>query len=160
MLNRISTIGAFILASGMLVFLVNAAWSLRRGAIAGDNPWGAASLEWATPSPPPPYNFAHVPAVTGHTPLWDGALSVHPGLRVRRRELLLTTVVEAIPDLREPSPEPTIWPLFAALTTTVLFVWSIFSPWALVWGSIPPAICLILWFWPKHPACPEAEPVR
>jgi len=159
MLNLISTIGAFVLALGVLIFVLNIVLSLRGGAIAGDNPWGAASLEWATHSPPRPYNFAHIPAVTSNTPLWEETLPCFSGLRVEERELLLTTAVEAEPDIREPSPKPSVWPLVAALATTLLFIWSIFSPWAVVWGSIPAAIALILWFWPKDPAEPGKEPV-
>ena len=159
MLNLLSTIGAFILALGVLIFVLNIVLSLRGGAIAGDNPWGAASLEWATHSPPPSYNFAHIPAVTSHTPLWEETRPCFSGLRVEERELLLTTAVEAEPDIREPSPKPAIWPLVAALATTLLFIWSIFSPWAVVWGSIPTAIALIFWFWPKDPPEPAKEPV-
>jgi cytochrome c oxidase subunit 1 len=80
------------------------------------------------------------------------------GLRVEERELLLTTALDARPDLREPSPKPSIWPLAAGLATTGLFIWSIFSPWALVWGSIPVAAALIVWFWPKG-APTVGEPV-
>jgi cytochrome c oxidase subunit 1 len=149
MLNLTSTIGAFILALGVLVFVINILLSLRGGDVAGDNPWGAATLEWATTSPPRPYNFPHIPAVTSGTPLWEETLPLFSGLRVKERELVLTTVVEAKPDLRDPSPMPTIWPLLAALGTTLMFIWSIFSPWAVVWGSIPAGIAMILWFWPK-----------
>jgi cytochrome c oxidase subunit I len=75
-MNMISTIGAFILGFSALVFIVNIVVSLRRGEIAGDNPWGAWTLEWATTSPPPEENFAHgVPPVRGRRPLWDLA---HP----------------------------------------------------------------------------------
>jgi len=158
-LNMTSTVGAFVMASGVLVFLGNIVASLRRGAIAGDNPWGAASLEWAATSPPRPYNFAHIPAVTSSTPLWEESLPVFSGLRVKQRELVLTTVVEAVPDIRDPSPTPTIWPLIAALATTGLFIWSIFSPWALVWGAIPVGIALTAWFWPKSPPRHGREPV-
>ena len=59
------------------------------------------------------------------------------------------TVADAEPELRESSPEPSIWPLLAAIATTILFVGSIFTPWMVVWGSIPLAITLIGWFWPK-----------
>jgi cytochrome c oxidase subunit 1 len=45
--------------------------------------------------------------------------------------------------------------LWAAIATTVMLIWSIFSPWAVVWGSIPIAITLIGWFWPK--GTPEDE---
>jgi len=158
-LNMVSTVGAFIMASGVLLFLVNLGVSLRKGAVAGDNPWGAASLEWAATSPPRPYNFAHIPAVTSNTPLWEESLPVFSGLRVKERELLLTTVVEAAPDVRDPSPTPTIWPLLAALATTGLFIWSIFSPWALVYGTIPVGVALTLWFWPKSLPREHKEPV-
>src|SRR5205085_7079613 len=107
--------------------------------IAPPNPWGAASLEWATSSPPPSYNFAHIPVVESRTPLWDagGELPVVTGLRVDDKEMLLTTVVAAAPELREPVPEPSLWPLIAAIAVGVLFVSSIFSPWAVVFGAIP-----------------------
>ena len=159
MLNMISSIGAFVFASALLLFMANAIVSYRKGLLSGSNPWEASSLEWAVPSPPPPYNFAHIPVVEGRTPLWDagGTLAVVTGLRVEDRELLLTTAIDAEPDLREPSPLPTIWPLLSAIALTALFIGSIFNPWAIVWGAIPLALALIVWFWPKGP--PEAEPV-
>jgi cytochrome c oxidase subunit I len=156
-LNLLSTVGAFVLATGVLLFLVNAGTSIARGRIAGPNPWDAAGLEWATSSPPAPYNFAHIPVVSSATPLWDNRhhLPVMTGLRVDERELLLTTVMEAKADLREPSPNPTIWPLLAALATGGTFVASIFTPWAVVIGAVPVAAALTLWFWPKTPPSPE-----
>jgi len=159
-LNLLSTVGAFVFAGSFLMFLVNAVKSYRHGRIAGDNPWDAASLEWATTSPPAPYNFAHVPVVASRTPLWEEreALPVMTGLRVDDRELLLTTVIDAEPDCREPSPLPTIWPIVAAGATTIFFVGSIFTPWAVVWGSALAAVPLIIWFWPKSAGVPP-EPV-
>jgi cytochrome c oxidase subunit I+III len=158
-INLLSSCGALILAVSILLFIVNVARSLRRGAPAGDNPWGAATLEWATSSPPPSYNFAHIPVVRSHEPLWepDGELPVATGLRTGARELLLTTVVDAEPDVREPSPAASIWPLLSAVALTGLLIASIFTPWAVVWGAIPVSIALIGWFWPKQP--PRGEPV-
>jgi cytochrome c oxidase subunit 1 len=46
-------------------------------------------------------------------------------------------------------PEPSLWPLFSALALTLLFIWSVFSPWGVVWGAIPVAIALTAWFWPR-----------
>jgi hypothetical protein len=77
------------------------------------------------------------------------ALPVASGLSVDRRELVVTSVVGALPEARESSPGNSIWPLWSALATTVLLIWSIFTPWAVVWGSIPVAIALTGWFWPK-----------
>jgi heme/copper-type cytochrome/quinol oxidase subunit 3 len=70
-INMLSTIGAFVLGVSVMVFLANGGYSLVRGKIAGDNPWEAWTLEWATTSPPPPHNFDRVPPVRGRRPLWD-----------------------------------------------------------------------------------------
>ena len=150
--NLLSTIGAFVVATAVGLFVVNGLYSLYRGAIAPPNPWEASTLEWATTSPPPPYNFAHVPVVDSKTPLWDaeGELPVVTGLRVDEKETLLTTVVAASPDLREPVPAASLWPLILSIAVAVFFISSIFSPWAVLFGSIPCAIAAAAWFWPKE----------
>jgi cytochrome c oxidase subunit 1 len=149
--NLLSTLGAFVVASAVLLFVINGIMSLYRGLPSPANPWGAASLEWATTSPPPVYNFAHIPVVESRTPLWDvdGELPVVSGLRVDEKELLLTSVVAAAPDVREPVPEASLWPFVASCAVGILFVSSIFSPWAIVFGAIPCAIAAAAWFWPK-----------
>jgi cytochrome c oxidase subunit I len=69
--NLVTTLGVPFQVLGVFLFVVNIVVSLRRGAIAGDDPWDAWTLEWATTSPPPPYNFAVVPTVSSRRPLWD-----------------------------------------------------------------------------------------
>jgi len=69
--NFIASIGAFTIALGVLFFLVNLVVSFRTGARAGADPWDAWTLEWATSSPPPEYNFIKTPVVRSRRPLWD-----------------------------------------------------------------------------------------
>ncbi|MEJ0047868.1 MAG: hypothetical protein WDN04_18415 [Rhodospirillales bacterium] len=73
-LNLVSTVGAFVLAAGVLLLLVNVIQSLRSGRLAGANPWDGATLEWSVPSPPPSYNFAVIPTVVSRHPLWEDRL--------------------------------------------------------------------------------------
>ncbi len=68
--NLVVTIGAFVLAASILLFVYNIAYSLKKGEIAGNNPWDAPTLEWAIPSPPPVFNFVAVPTITHRDPLW------------------------------------------------------------------------------------------
>jgi cytochrome c oxidase subunit I len=70
-LNLISTVGAFILALGVLVTVINILRSLKRGAVAGPDPWKANTLEWFTTSPPPPNNFDVIPRVRSVEPMKD-----------------------------------------------------------------------------------------
>lgn len=70
-MNFISTIGSYMIGVGTLVFAYNLVASARRGKRAGANPWGAATLEWAIPSPPPEYNFREIPVVRSRMPLWE-----------------------------------------------------------------------------------------
>ncbi len=69
--NMMSTVGTGVLMLGVLVFVINFLKSYRDGEVAGNDPWGAPSLEWSIPSPPPEYNFARIPHVTSRYPLWD-----------------------------------------------------------------------------------------
>jgi cytochrome c oxidase subunit 1 len=70
-LNFIATCGAYIMLIGAILFGINVLVSALRGKPAGDDPWGANSLEWATTSPPPEYNFTSLPPIRSERPVWD-----------------------------------------------------------------------------------------
>ena len=150
-LNLVSSGGAYLMAAGVAVYLLNLIVSARRGAPAGADPWKAGGLEWATSSPPPAYNFGLTPVVEGREPLWlaKGGLPVMTGLHADHREVLLTSVSEAVPDVREGSPPPSIWPFVTALAATAIFLGSIFNEWLLVAFSPLGVLAVLGWFWPR-----------
>jgi cytochrome c oxidase subunit 1 len=79
-LNFLSTVGAFMIAASILPFLWNVFITLRSPVTGEDDPWDGNTLEWATTSPPPPYNFDALPPVRSERPLFDlkhGAVLAH-----------------------------------------------------------------------------------
>ncbi|MBB3543851.1 cytochrome c oxidase subunit 1 [Rhizobium sp. BK399] len=150
-LNLFISFSSVVLAAGFFIFFVDMVCSWRMGSLAGPNPWSATTLEWATSSPPPAFNFRRIPVVNSLAPLSadQDLLPVAAGLRVDRRELLVTRVVDAAPEARESSARNSLWPFWTAVATAVMLIWSIFSPWAVIWGAIPIVVTLIGWFWPK-----------
>lgn len=148
-LNLVATIGAGIMGLSVLTFIINVAWSRRNGLPAGANPWNAATLEWATESPPPDYNFIYPPVTQSSNPLWDQGenFPVVYGLRTDKRQALITSLVEASPDHQYDLPEDSIWPVMLALVVGAMLVAVVFQPWALPIGAVFIYVVLILWFW-------------
>jgi cytochrome c oxidase subunit I+III len=151
-LNVAASSGALLMTVAVLLFLWDALRH-RIGAEAGANPWNSGTFEWATASPPPPGNFLHPPTAGGRDPLWENPPDqpVITGLATAYREVLVTHVLDAEPDHRQKFPDPSVWPFLTAVTTTALFIGSIFTPWAVVWGAFPVFVTLTCWFWPKKP---------
>lgn len=149
-LNLLSTAGAFVIATGVLVFVGNVLVSWRSGAAGGADPWGADTLEWSLPSPPPPYNFRFIPIVQGRNALWARTPDrpVVTGLDDTRREVLVTTLMDAEPDNRYEHPGPTFVPLAAALLTGGFLITLVFTfKWAWLW-MLPLFVALAFWAWP------------
>jgi cytochrome c oxidase subunit I len=159
-LNQVAAAGAVLMGVAILLYAGNVVMALRRrGAGAADDAWGASTLEWATSSPPPAYNFHPVPTVGSRDPRWADPPDqpVVVGLACDAREVLITHVLDGTPDHRYTEPEPSAWPFVAAVTTSAFFVTSVFTPWAVVWFAVPLAVAFIGWFWPKREEVRDEE---
>jgi cytochrome c oxidase subunit I+III len=151
-MNQIATFGYLLLFVSMLLFFVNVWFALRRGPLAGRNPWSAGGLEWAAESPPASYNFLDLPTVNGREALWDVAPNqpIVVGLDEDCRQFLTTRTLDAEPDARDEFPGPSVWPFWAAVATTGMFIGSIFTPWGVTIGIVPVTVTLVGWFWPDR----------
>ncbi|MFN9311854.1 cbb3-type cytochrome c oxidase subunit I, partial [Gemmatimonas sp.] len=118
--NLMSTVGTLILMIGTLFGLINIWKSWKGGEMASSNPWGAATIEWAIPSPPPDYNFAELPQIKSRQPLWntkEGAELVHETTWAEEKDRRIPTSQE----LGIVMPNPSIWPLITAVGIIVMF---------------------------------------
>jgi len=158
-LNLITTIGSFVLAIGILLFLINVVRSLRVGALAGPNPWDAPTLEWSVSSPPPPYNFDVIPIVASRHPLWEDRLGDSPHRSSLREGLLLdhgretigTTPLDAEPDVILKMPGDSIAPLTLTIAMAVGFTGLLIHAWWLaVIGALGCLAAIAVWFWPER----------
>jgi cytochrome c oxidase subunit I+III len=148
-LNLVASLGALVMAGGVLVFLINVFWSKRLGIVAGANPWDADTLEWSVSSPPPDYNYHYLPTVEGRYALWTQTdqTPLVMGLSTEKREALVTSVLDAEPELRFEIPGPSIWPVLLALATAETFIVGIFTPWAFPIGAVLAFAVFFGWFW-------------
>jgi len=167
-INLITTIGSYIFAIGVLLFLINVWKSYRKGPLAGDNPWDAPSLEWATTSPPPPYNFVVIPTVASRHPLWEDRLQQHEGegshvdaglVLDHGREAIGTSSLDATPDIILRMPRDSYAPVILALTATTIFIGLAFHLWWLAaLGALATGVDIIGWLWPERALGETKEP--
>jgi cytochrome c oxidase subunit 1 len=136
--NLASSLGTILLIVATAIFLYNFIKSRKHGERAPNDAWGAPTLEWTIPSPPPDYNFAEIPVVTSRYPLWD---IKHPemtaGIAHSSPDAATIASAHATPvheqtstktaaELGIPMPFPTVKPLFTALGIVVMFSGLIF----------------------------------
>jgi cytochrome c oxidase subunit I+III len=149
-LNLLATVGAGVLGIGLLVTLINIARSLRKGEVAGSNPWNAGTLEWAVESPPPDYNFFHPPTVQGREPIWENGpdAPVVTGLDTHTREMLCTTTMDAEPHHRYTISGDSFWPLLLAIVSAIGWIGGgMFHPVFIPIACGATLLALVGWFW-------------
>jgi cytochrome c oxidase subunit I+III len=158
------------------VFIANFLYSRRNGQPAGNNPWNADTLEWATTSPAPNYGFAHLPIVRSRHPLWEQtgieeedevlgdttntermlqALSEWP---LRWRAALVTGAINGEPVEIFRVSGPSIWPAVAGIALVAIFGAEVFSlHWLAYLGIAVVIISFIGWHWPDRIPFTEKE---
>jgi cytochrome c oxidase subunit 1 len=131
-MNLLSTIGVFGIILSLLFFIWNVLQSRKGGAIAGNDPWGGATLEWAIPSPPPAHNFGTVPTVHSLDPLWakDAGEITRVANQVRGHIHM---------------PPNSIWPLVSALGMTMLMSGMVFGWYVGIPGLVIMLVGLYSW---------------
>jgi cytochrome c oxidase subunit I+III len=165
-LNLLSSLGAFILASGVLLFFIDAARVLSRKKIEHGNPWNAPTLEWL---PQKSYGMRSIPQVHSREPLWHRpALAAEvvagrhwlPGTHSGERETLVTSWRDAVPQHLLVLPGDSWWPFIAAAGTAGFFLLLTVSQVALAFAcGITAVVAIVIWLWqtdnPPHAATAE-----
>jgi cytochrome c oxidase subunit 1 len=144
LLNQIETAGSFVLGLAFVVFLWNIFQAWRKPANAPADPWNGATLEWAIPSPPQEFNFEQIPTVHGRDALWEtkrerkGTLPEPP--RVSGQGIHM--------------PNPSYWPVVAAVGVLAVFLSLMFLGQTGVWGVVAAVAILFLgvYMWAFEPA--------
>ncbi|MEO8194553.1 MAG: cbb3-type cytochrome c oxidase subunit I, partial [Gemmatimonadales bacterium] len=137
--NLISSIGAYMLVVSSAIFFYNFFRSRKKGEIAGSNPWGAGTLEWTIPSPPPEYNFATLPQVSSRYPLWEGNEGDAESARINSQEGKTAAELGII------LPYSTIKPLIVAAALVIMFCGLMTSRAVLFAGAAVMVVTLYSW---------------
>jgi len=139
--NLVSSLGAFLIALSILVFMVNAVLSTARGERAGADPWDARTLEWTIPSPPPHYNFAEIPTVRHRDELWHRKYAED---ETGRAVAVVAGAAHAQDgeehdEVHVAMPNPSFWPIVAAAGMPLIGYGLIYH-----WIFIPVGVVLLL----------------
>jgi cytochrome c oxidase subunit I len=157
--NLIESIGSYLIGAGILLVGVNLVRSYFKGAPAGNDPWGGATLEWSTTSPPPHYNYAVIPKVSSAYPMWDAEDRVEDERKLERGELVLedghltpaTTPLDATWDEVLDMPSESPWPFLTGAALLLVFFMLLGGHLFALWVSLGLlAACVAGWHW-KEP---------
>jgi cytochrome c oxidase subunit I+III len=166
-LNLISTIGAAILSAGFAVFVWDIVRPKMRQPISERNPWRAGTLEWLQEMPGKPWGVRSIPEIDSRYPLWDQPNFIRdvdegrfymPDAEEGKREMLITSVIDAQPVQCLRILGPSVLPFVAAVFTGGIFIFPTFKLWTAMAVSTAIALGVILyWFWTGSALIPEKE---
>jgi cytochrome c oxidase subunit 1 len=156
--NMVSTIGAFTIAAGTLIFIANVRKTHREAVPARDDPWDARTLEWITPNPTPEYNYLEVPVVTHQDDFWHMKYSEdEAGRLVRVADSSQFIQRRATADDHVHMPSPSYWPLVAASGAPIMAYGQIYRFWAITAAGV---VVLLggLYAWALEPSTEPPDP--
>ncbi len=166
-LNLVSTVGAFILAAGIAVIVVDVVRPRKKQPYAERNPWGAGTLEWVQEMPSKPWGIRSIPEIDSRYPIWDQKDLVRdidagrfylPDAEEGLRETLVTSVIDAKPLQCQRLPGPSFVPLVSAVVLGGFFVLGTFHLWTPAVVSLVLTIGMIcVWLWKGTAAHPEKD---
>jgi cytochrome c oxidase subunit I len=166
-LNLISTLGAFIFATGVLLFVWDALIGVRRRQACGQNPWNAGTMEWISPHPAPEYSIRSVPEVASRYPLWDQPELVREVAEGRwyladspegKRETLVTSVLDGEPEQCLRVPGNSFMPLICALLIGTSFIGTAFHfYWFSLVIGLAGVFAIMVWLWHGTAMIPQSQ---
>jgi cytochrome c oxidase subunit I+III len=157
--NLLSTIGAFVLATGFAVALLDLLLHFRPGEKINTNPWGAGTLEWL---PQDNFGVRSIPRITSREPLWDNpslrdevdrGQHYLPGIMSGGRETIVTSPIDATPEYLVKLPGPSWLPVLAGLGTAAFFLFlTVKMIVASLLGAVIALVSMFKWLWQIEPA--------
>jgi cytochrome c oxidase subunit 1 len=144
--NLLQTVGAFLLAVSVMIFVHNFLRSWIKGERAGADPWDGRTLEWSIPSPPPHYNFVEIPTVHSREPHWDAKMEAghsNGPIEASNGPVEAAYGEEEHHDIHMPSPS--YYPLITAIGLALAGALFVIHPWYSAIGVSITAIGLYGW---------------
>ena len=166
-LNLVSSVGAFILAAGFVVFVWDVVRPKGKQPYSERNPWGAGTLEWLQEMPSKSWGVRSIPEIDHRYPLWDQPNFLRdvdegrfylPDAEEEKREMLVTTTIDARPLQCLRVSGPTFITLFAAVFTGGIFIFPTYKLWwPMAISGVLALGTILLWLWTGTALIPEKE---
>jgi cytochrome c oxidase subunit 1 len=144
--NEVASVGAFLIATSVLVFVINVIVTrVRHRRLETDDPWDARTLEWTTSCPPPPYNFETIPVVHSLDEFWHRKYAEDKEGRLIRVPAGASNETPASTGHAIHMPSPSFWPLVAAIGLPIMAYGAMYSWWLVGLGALVAVVGFTGW---------------